>query len=83
MSSTNFKNPLDTGYDAGMKGHKNSEVVGKFVIVKDLLFSDFMKDDAGNIKVYNTEEEASITCGMYEFPDVLVMQIRYNHIEEQ
>lgn len=60
---------------------KNKDLVGKFIIVKDLQFSDFMKDDKEGICVYDTYEEACTTCGMYEFPDVLVMEIKYNHIE--
>ena len=30
---------------------ENSKAVGKYVIVKDLNFSDFMKDDKGKINV--------------------------------
>jgi hypothetical protein len=61
---------------------ENKEVVGKFIIIKDLLFSDFMKDEDGNIRVFDTMLEAAETCGMYEFPNVLVCKIEYNHIEK-
>ena len=61
---------------------ENKEVVGKFIIIKDLLFSDFMKDEDGNIRVFDTMLEATETCGMYEFPNVLVCKIEYNHIEK-
>jgi hypothetical protein len=61
---------------------KNSELVGKFIIVKDLQFSDFMKDEKGEIEVYDTLEQAAVTCGMYEFPDVLIMQVVFNHVED-
>ena len=61
---------------------ENNEAVGKFIIVKDLLFSDFMKDEDGKIKVFDTALEASETCGMYEFPDVLICKIEYNYIEK-
>jgi len=60
---------------------KNSELVGKYVIVKDLDFSDYMKDENGKINVYDTLDYACATCGMYEFEDVIVMKIEYNHIE--
>ena len=61
---------------------ENSKAVGKYVIIKDLKFSDFMKDENGNINLYNTLGEACTVCGMYEFPDALVCKIEYNHIED-
>ena len=57
----------------------NKEVVGKFVIVKDLQFSDFMKNEKGEINIYDTYDQAMLVCGMYEFEDVLVMEIKYNY----
>ena len=57
----------------------NKEIVGKFVIVKDLQFSDFMKNEKGEINVYDTYDQAMLVCGMYEFEDVLVMEIKYNY----
>lgn len=59
----------------------NKDVVGKYIIVKDLNFSDFMKDENSKINVYDTLEDACVTCGMYELDNVLVMKIEYNHIE--
>lgn len=53
---------------------------GQFVII-DLRNMDFMKDKNGNIKYYDTFEDACSTCGMYEFEDVWVMQLMYNHKE--
>lgn len=61
---------------------ENKDSVGKYVIVKNLQFSDFMKDKHGNTLIYDTFEEAAITCGMYEFPDVLILKVEFNHIEE-
>jgi len=60
----------------------NKDSVGKFIIIKDLKFSDFMKDDEGNIKTYENIDSACNTCGIYEFEDVLVCQIVYNHVEK-
>jgi hypothetical protein len=54
---------------------------GKFVII-DLRNMDFMKDINGNIKTYDTEEDACVVCGMYEFENVWVMELKYNHIEK-
>jgi len=62
---------------------KNSDVVGKYIIIKDLLFSDFMKDSKGKIKTFDSLDEACETCGMYEFPDVLVCKIEFNHVENE
>jgi hypothetical protein len=55
--------------------------VGKFVII-DLRNMDFMKDGKGKIKYYDTEEEACEVCGFYEFENAWVMELKYNHIEE-
>ena len=61
---------------------KNAKAIGKYIIVKDLKFSDFHKNIKGKIKVYDTEREALLTCGMYEFEDVLVLQVMHNHVEK-
>ena len=59
----------------------NKESVGKFIIVKDLKFSDFMKNEKGEISVYDSYDQAMLVCGMYEFEDVLVMEIKYNYVD--
>lgn len=59
----------------------NKKAVGKFIIIKDLEFSDFMKDKDGKIMTFNSLEKAGNVCGIYEFPDVLICKIVYNHIE--
>lgn len=61
----------------------NEKAEGKYIIVKDLEFSDFMKDENGNIKTYDSLREACSVCGMYEFPNVLVLKVEYNHIENE
>ena len=53
---------------------------GKYVII-DLRTMDFMKDETGTIKYYDTEEQAGISCGVHEFENAWVMQLVYNHIE--
>lgn len=67
---------------------KNSETVGKYIIVDNLNFgggstTDFMKDENENIVLYDTEREAREVCGMYEFPDALVLRVVFNHIESE
>ena len=59
----------------------NKESVGKFVIVKCLQFSDFMKNEKGEINVYDSYDQAMLVCRMYEFEDVLVMEIKYNYVD--
>ena len=51
---------------------------GKFFIIADLKFSEYMKDKEGNTILYNTYQEASDTCGIYEFDDFLICEIKYN-----
>lgn len=59
----------------------NKDIVGKYVILKDLSCQDYMKDENGKMNVYDTLEEACATCGMYEFEDAIVIKIEYNHVE--
>ena len=55
---------------------------GQYVII-DLRNMDFMKNQKGKIIYYDTEEEACLTCGMYEFENAWVMKLIYNHIETE
>jgi hypothetical protein len=55
---------------------------GKYVII-DLRTMDFMKDENGIIKYYDTEEEAGIVCGVYEHENAWILKLIYNHIEEK
>jgi len=57
-------------------------VKDKYVII-DLRNMDFMKDKEGVIKYYDTRQEATETCGVYEFENAWVMQLIYNHIEDE
>lgn len=54
----------------------------KYIIV-DLSTMDYMKDESDKIKIYDTEEQARETCGMYEFENVWVCKLVYNYIDEQ
>ena len=55
---------------------------GKYVII-DFLRMDFMKDENGVINLYDTQEEAGLTCGMYEFDNAWISKLIFNHIEEE
>ena len=54
---------------------------GQYVII-DLINMDFMKNEKGKINYYDTEEDACLACGMYEFENAWVMKLIHNHIEE-
>jgi hypothetical protein len=54
---------------------------GKYVII-DLRNMDFMKNEDGTIKYYDTEEEAGIICGVYEHENAWILKLIYNHIEK-
>jgi hypothetical protein len=63
-----------------MKDLKNMK--DKFVII-DLRNMDFMKDDDKKLIIYDTYEEASLTCGMYEFEDAWICKLIHNYVEEE
>ena len=54
----------------------------KYAII-DMKTMDFMKNEEGFINLYDTAEEASTVCGMYEFDDVWVVKLIYNHRERK
>ena len=56
---------------------------GQFVII-DLRNMDFMKNESDSkITYYDTLEDACMACGMYEFEDAWVMELKYNHKEDE
>jgi hypothetical protein len=57
------------------------DMKGKYVLI-DLRDMDYFKDSLGII-TYDTEEEACTTAGMYEFENVWVCQLTFNHIENE
>ena len=44
---------------------------------------DYMKDEEGNIRYYDSAGEAAAICGMYEFEDAWICKLIYNHKEKQ
>jgi hypothetical protein len=52
----------------------------KYVII-DFKTMDYMKNEKDEINLYVTEDEAASICGMYEFENVWVCKLIYNHIE--
>jgi hypothetical protein len=60
---------------------KDKSMEGKYVII-DLRNMDYMKDVDGNIKYYDTEEQAGLMCGINELENAWIMKLVYNHIEK-
>ena len=56
-------------------------MIDKYIIL-DLNTMDYMKDKDGIVKIYSSEQEAREICGMYEFENVWVCKLVYNHIEK-
>ena len=54
-------------------GHLTRQIMEKIVtqkhkyVIIDLRNMDYMKDSDGEIIYYDTEDDASTACGMYEF----------------
>lgn len=57
-------------------------MIGKYVII-DLRNMDFMKNEKGEINYYDSLDAAASTCGIYEFENVWVCKLIYNHIENE
>jgi hypothetical protein len=52
----------------------------QYVII-DLRNMDFMKGYEGEIIYYETEDQAILACGIYEFENAWVMKLIYNYID--
>jgi hypothetical protein len=55
---------------------------GQYIII-DIRTMDYMKNKDGHINYYDTLDDALLVCGMYEFENAWVVQLVYNHIEEE
>ena len=60
---------------------KNIYQKDKYIIM-NLQTMDYMKDEDGFIVLYDTVEDALLTCGMYEFEDVWVLKLIINYKEQ-
>lgn len=54
---------------------------GKYIII-DLRNMDVMKDKNGKPIYYDSEKDARMTCGMYEFENAWVCKLVHNYIDE-
>ena len=53
---------------------------GKYAVI-DMRNMDFLKNEEGNMTLFDTESEAALACGIYECEDVWVVKLMYNHVE--
>ena len=62
---------------------KNSEVTmtDQYIVV-DLISKEFFKDVDGNVKIFEDYNDALLHCGIYEFENAWVCELKHNHIEE-
>jgi hypothetical protein len=51
----------------------------KQYIIVDIINNEFFKHKNGNIKIFETFEDAETYCSIYEFQDVWICELIYNH----
>ena len=64
-----------------MKYMENNVETNKYIII-NLNTMDYMKDMEDNVEIYDSIEEALEVCGIYEFKDVWVCELKYNYKEK-
>ena len=53
----------------------------KYIIV-DIISKEFFKDVDGNVKIFEDYDNALLHCGIYEFENAWICELKHNHIEE-
>lgn len=53
----------------------------KYIIV-DIISKEFFKDVDGNVKIFDDYDNALLHCGIYEFENAWVCELKHNHIED-
>jgi hypothetical protein len=61
---------------------KHSEVTMTKYIIVDIISKEFFKDVDGNVKIFEDYDNALLHCGIYEFENAWVCELKHNHIEE-
>ena len=54
----------------------------KQYIIVDITSKEFFKDVDGNVKIFNDYDDALLHCGIYEFENAWVCELKHNHIED-
>ena len=60
---------------------KRKSMEGKYIIL-DLRTMDYFKTKYGELKLFDSQDDACEYCGMYEFPNAWVCKLIFNHIEK-
>jgi hypothetical protein len=61
--------------------YKEVTMTKQYIIV-DIISKEFFKDVDGNVKIFNDYDDVLLTCGIYEFENAWVCELKHNHIEE-
>ena len=61
---------------------KHLEVKMTKYIIVDIISKEFFKDADGNVKIFEDYDDALLHCGIYEFENAWVCELKHNHIEE-
>jgi hypothetical protein len=61
---------------------KYKEVTMTKYIIVDIISQEFFKDVDGNVKIFNDYDDALLHCGIYEFENAWVCELKHNHIED-
>ena len=51
-------------------------------IIVDIISKEFFKDVDGNVKIFYNYDDALSHCGIYEFENAWVCELKHNHIED-
>ena len=51
-------------------------------IIVDLISQEFFKDTQGNVKIFYNYDDALSHCGIYEFENAWICELKHNHIED-
>jgi hypothetical protein len=54
----------------------------KQYIIVSLITKNIFLDIDGNVKIFETYEDAELTCNIYELPNAWICELTYNHIEK-
>jgi tRNA (Thr-GGU) A37 N-methylase len=54
----------------------------KQYIIVDITSKEFFKDVNGKVKIFDDYDDALLHCGIYEFENAWVCELKHNHIED-
>jgi hypothetical protein len=51
-------------------------------IIIDIINKEFFKDVDGNVKIFDDYNNVILHCGIYEFENAWICELKHNHIED-